>query len=70
MDEKGGIYVATYMGVQVFSPKGEFLGIINTPTYPVSCCFGGADMKTLYIVSYDKIYRIKTNVTGLKYGPN
>jgi gluconolactonase len=69
MDEKGGIYVATYMGVQVFSPKGEFLGIINTPTYPVSCCFGGADMKTLYIVSYDKIYRIKTNVTGLKYGP-
>jgi gluconolactonase len=69
IDENGGIYVATYMGVQVFNPKGEFLGIINTPTYPVSCCFGGDDMKTLYMVSYDKIYRIKTNVKGLKYGP-
>jgi gluconolactonase len=39
------------------------------PTYPVSCCFGGEDMKTLFMVSYDKIYRIKTNVKGLAYGP-
>jgi gluconolactonase len=69
IDENGGIYVATYMGVQVFNPKGQFLGIINTPTYPVSCCFGGEDMKTLFMVSYDKIYRIKTNVIGLTYGP-
>jgi len=69
IDENGGIYVATYMGVQVFGPTGRPLGIINTPTYPVSCCFGGEDLKTLYIVSYDKIYRIPTNVKGLKYGP-
>ncbi len=69
IDEKGGIYVATYMGIQVFNAKGEFLGIVNTPTYPVSCCFGGDDMKTLFIVSYDKVYKIRTNVRGLKYGP-
>ena len=69
IDENGGIYVATYMGVQVFNPKGEFLGIINTPVYPVSCCFGGDDLKTLFIVGYDKIYKIQTNVKGLKYGP-
>ncbi|MGD0783239.1 MAG: SMP-30/gluconolactonase/LRE family protein, partial [Candidatus Aminicenantales bacterium] len=69
IDENGGIYVATYMGVQVFDPQGRFLGIVNTPTYPVSCCFGGDDMKTLFMVSYDKIYRIRTNVKGLKYGP-
>jgi gluconolactonase len=69
IDENGGLYVATYMGVQVFTPSGEFLGIINTPTYPVSCCFGGEDMKTLFIVSYDKIYSIRTNVKGLTYGP-
>jgi gluconolactonase len=69
IDENGGLYVATYMGVQVFSASGEFLGIVNTPTYPVSCCFGGEDMKTLFMVSYDKIYSIRTNVKGLKYGP-
>jgi len=69
IDEDGRIYAATYMGVQIFDPKGQFLGIVNTPTYPVSCSFGGEDMKTLFIVSYDKIYRIRTNVRGLKYGP-
>jgi gluconolactonase len=69
IDETGGIYVATYMGLQVFNAKGDFLGIVNTPTYPVSCCFGGDDMKTLFIASYDKVYKIRTNVKGLKYGP-
>jgi len=69
IDENGGLYVATYMGIQIFNNKGEFLGIVNTPTYPVSCCFGGDDMKTLFIVSYDKVYEIRTNVKGLKYGP-
>jgi gluconolactonase len=69
IDENGGLYVATYMGVQVFNPRGEFLGLVNTPTYPVSCCFGGGDMKTLFMVSYDKIYSIRTNVKGLAYGP-
>ncbi len=69
IDANGGLYVATYMGVQVFNPKGEFLGIINTPLYPVSCCFGGDDLKTLFIVGYDKIYKLSTNVKGLKYGP-
>jgi gluconolactonase len=69
IDANGGLYVATYMGVQVFNPKGEFLGLINTPVYPVSCCFGGDDLKTLFIVGYDKIYKVHTNVAGLKYGP-
>ncbi len=69
MDESGGIYVATYMGVQMFSPLGEFIGIIHYPTYPVSCCFGGEDMQTLFAVSYDRVYKIRTNVKGLKYPP-
>ncbi len=68
IDEDGRLFVATYMGVQVFDPKGGFLGIINTPTYPVSCCFGGPDSRTLYIVSYARIYRLRTNVRGLAAG--
>jgi len=69
IDALGNIYVATWQGLQIFNPKGEFLGLLNTPVYPVSCCFGGDDMKTLFIVGYDKIFRIQTNVQGLKYGP-
>lgn len=67
IDELGNIYVATYMGLQIFNKKGEFIGIINLPVFPVSCCFGDEDMKTIYATCYDKIYKIRTNVKGLEY---
>ena len=64
IDKQGNLYVATYYGVQIFNSKGEFVGMINLPSFPVSLCFGGDDMKTLYIVSYSKVYRIRTNMEG------
>ena len=64
VDKMGNIYVATYYGVQIFNNKGEFVGMINLPSFPVSLCFGDNDMKTLYIVSYSKVYRIRTNMVG------
>jgi gluconolactonase len=64
IDKQGNIYVATYYGVQIFNNKGEFVGMINLPSFPVSLCFGDADMKTLYIVSYTKVFKIRTNMEG------
>jgi gluconolactonase len=64
IDKNGNLYVGTYAGVQIFNSKGEFVGIINLPSFPVSVCFGGDDMKTLYIVSYSKVYQIRTNMEG------
>lgn len=64
IDKQGNLYVATYCGVQIFNAKGEPVGIINLPSFPVSLCFGDADMKTLYIVSYSKVYRVRTNMEG------
>jgi len=64
IDKQGNLYVATFYGVQIFNAKGEFLGMINLPSFPVSLCFGDADMKTLYIVSYSKVYKIRTNMEG------
>jgi gluconolactonase len=64
IDKAGNLYVATFYGVQIFNPKGEFVGIINLPSFPVNLCFGDDDMKTLYIVSLSKVYRIRTNMEG------
>lgn len=64
IDKNGNLYIATYYGVQIFNAKGEFVGIINLPSFPVSLCFGGSDMKTLYIVSYSNVYKIRTNMEG------
>ena len=64
IDKMGNIYVGTYYGVQIFNSKGEFVGMINLPHFPVSLCFGDDDMKTLYIVSYQWVYKIRTNMEG------
>jgi gluconolactonase len=64
IDKQGNLYVATYYGVQIFDSKGEFVGMINLPSFPVSLCFGDDDMKTLYIVSYSKVFKIRTNMEG------
>ena len=64
IDKMGNIYVGTYYGVQIFNSKGEFVGMINLPHFPVSLCFGDDDMKTLYIVSYNWVYKIRTNMEG------
>ena len=64
IDKMGNLYVCTYYGVQIFNNNGVFVGMINLPSFPVSLCFGDADMKTLYIVSYSKVFRIRTNMEG------
>ena len=67
IDTDGNIYVCTMMGVQICAAEGGLIGNISTPIMPVSCCFGGDDMKTLYLTCYDKIYKIGTSATGLVY---
>lgn len=64
IDKEGNLYVGTYAGLQIFNSKGEFIGMVNFPTFPVSVCFGDDDMKTLYITSYTMIYKIRTNMEG------
>lgn len=65
MDEQGNLYEATNTGVQIFNSKGNYIGNIFTPWFPVNICFGGEDYKTMYMMSWDKIYSIKTNMKGL-----
>jgi gluconolactonase len=64
IDKMGNLYVATYYGVQIFDKEGAYVGMINLPSFPVSLCFGDDDMKTLYIVSYSKVFKIRTNMEG------
>lgn len=49
IDEQGRIYDATSPGVQVFSPQGQFLGVIPTPRIAISVAFSGPGKKVLYV---------------------
>jgi sugar lactone lactonase YvrE len=53
-DAEGCLWIALYGGsvVRRYSPKGDLLGVINLPVKAVtSCCFGGPDLRDLYITT-------------------
>ena len=58
VDSEGRVYAATNCGVEVFSPRGELLGVIpvqwgaenDNIRHPQNLAFGGPDRMTLYMV--------------------
>jgi gluconolactonase len=52
VDSQGRVYASTGQSVDVFSPKGEFLGSIPGPTMLHGVAFGGPDKKTLYAILF------------------
>lgn len=64
IDADGRVYAATNAGVEVFSPKGEALGVLKLPKKPQNLAFAGADKKTLYVVGRGSVYRVATLAAG------
>jgi gluconolactonase len=67
IDEQGNLYFTTALGLQVFSPSGEALGVIEVPEQPSNCTFGGPDGKTLYVTARTSLYSFKMLVKGHWY---
>jgi gluconolactonase len=66
VDTKGRLYVATAVGIQVCDQAGRVNCIIPTPNRKVSnVAFGGPKLDTLYATCGDKVYRRKTQATGV-----
>jgi gluconolactonase len=58
MDTKAGVYV--------ISPQGKLLKFIPIPEDTITNnCFGGPDMKTLYVSAGKTIFKVRTEVAGL-----
>lgn len=67
IDTQGNLYLTTALGVQVFSPAGKLLGIIEVPEHPANVTFGGQDNKTLYITARRGLYKCSLLATGHQY---
>ncbi len=64
IDTKGNIYL-TGDGVTVFDKTGKKIGNIAVPEkWTANVCFGGSDMKSLFITASKGLYRIKLKVKG------
>ena len=67
VDAKGNVYITTDLGIQVFSPKGEALGIISLPELPANCAFGGESLNVLYATARTSVYKIPIEATGWRF---
>jgi gluconolactonase len=64
VDKDGRLFVATTVGVQVFSPQGAPLGTIALPRQPQNLAFAGANRSALFVVGRGSVYRIDTLTQG------
>ena len=64
VDAQGRLFVASSVGVQVFSPAGEPLGTIELPRAPQNLAFAGPDKSILFIVGRGAAYRVATLTAG------
>ncbi len=66
IDNNGNIYL-TGNGVTVFNPKGEQIEHIPVDArWTANVCFGGEDMKTLFITASEYLFGLRMNVKGVK----
>jgi len=66
IDSEGNIYL-TGKGVTVFNPEGEKIEHIPVDArWTANVCFGGKDMKTLFITASQYLYGLRMNVQGVK----
>jgi gluconolactonase len=65
-DTAGNLYL-TGKGVTVFDKNGDKLGEIPVPeSWTANVCFGGADLKTLFITAMDSVYTLEMSVAGCR----
>ena len=66
IDVQGNLYL-TGRGVTVFNPKGEQIAQIPIEEgWTANVCFGGKDMKTLFITASKGFYSLQMNVEGVR----
>jgi sugar lactone lactonase YvrE len=63
-DREGNVYVAAGQ-VLVYGSDGTLKGRIDVPERPIDLVFGGADCRTLYILTHDSLYAVATRGAGL-----
>ena len=61
-DEHGNVWVTGPGGVWVLTPEGEHVGTVATPEVCGSLCWGGADLHTLFLMTYTTVHAVRTLV--------
>ena len=65
VDTAGNVWCTGSGGVWIVSPGGEQLGVLETPEVTRNICFGGDDMRTLFLTSGASLYSIRVTTPGI-----
>ena len=65
VDMEGNVYCTGPGGVWVIDRSGQHLGTILTGAQTTNVGWGGEDWKTLFITTFDALYRIQLNIAGI-----
>lgn len=66
LDNQGNLYLTNGDGVFVFDKEGiQIENIKIDESWTANVCFGGSDMKSLFITAKTGLYRIRMNVKGV-----
>ncbi|MBT3200205.1 MAG: alpha/beta hydrolase fold domain-containing protein [Phycisphaerales bacterium] len=65
VDNEGNVYL-TEKTVLVYNAKGKQIEQIDVPMRPTNACFGGADMKTLFVTGSRAACTVKMRVKGVR----
>ena len=66
VDQRGNVYVSAPRGVWVLSPEGKALGRIEPPEHDANFAWGDDDARGLYLTATTGLYRVRTNVPGVR----
>lgn len=68
VDCAGNVYATVGANIQVYSPSGTSLGSIAVGGSTTNVAFGGPNMTTLFITSYDEVlHSVELDIPGLPY---
>jgi gluconolactonase len=66
VDQAGNLFVSGPGGAWVISQDGSHLGTIRAPELAANFAWGGADGRTLYKTARTGVYRIRTEIPGIR----
>lgn len=64
VDAAGNIWSAGHGGIHIFDPTGQLLGVLLTTQFPANFCFGGDDLRTLFVCAGTTFQRIRLGQAG------
>ena len=64
VDAMGNIWCAGQGGIHAFDDTGLLLGVLLTPQFPANFCFGGKDMRTLFVCAGTTLVSIRLRQPG------